>query len=168
MALKPSGQAPVVESANVTCVRWVGLSRSVPFQQPAKSCTRWTSCPLGHTTYCVALNRLVVPEQVQWALEFAGPLVMVFASPVTIRRNRGMGTTLAWALPRNWIDTALGAMILPRLPSAPPPGWSASSPSVVMSRMTGQKYVDLSPNRHVVPAAPSDPPGALPPVDRLP
>src|SRR5690348_18471031 len=139
MALKPAGQAPVVASANATCVRWFALSRSTPFEQAAHSCTRWTSWPRGHSTYWVALNRLGVPEQVQWALEFAGPLVMVFASPVTIRRNRGMGTTLAWALPRNWIDTALGAMILPRLPSAPPPGWSASSPSVVVSRMTGQK-----------------------------
>jgi hypothetical protein len=37
-----------------------------------------------------------------------------------------------------------------------------------MSRMTGQKYVDLSPNRQVVPAAASDSSVALPSVDRLP
>jgi hypothetical protein len=50
-----------------------------------------------------------------------------------------MATTLARALPRNWSETDVGVRIVPRLPSAPPPGWSASSPAVRMSRSTGQK-----------------------------
>ena len=111
-----------------------------------------------------------VPEQVQWALAFGsfGPLVTAFASPVMTRRKRGIATTFAARLPRNGSVTEVGVRIVPMLPSAPPPGAPASSPAVRMSRSTGQKYVDRSPRRQVVPAAASEASVVLPSVDRFP
>src|ERR1700733_10895520 len=93
MATNPAGQAPVRWSANATCDRWFALSMFLPSQQPGKSCTRTTRCPAGQIGY-LSDSRSVKPEQVQEARALAGPRLVGLASPVSARRNFGIGVTL--------------------------------------------------------------------------
>src|SRR5436853_7525951 len=99
IALVPLGHAPVL-SGNTTCVRWLVLSMFVPSQQLGKSSWRTSSLPRGQSGYLV-VNRLVKPVQLHLALAAAPPLIAALASPVMIRMNSGMATTLAVGLPRH-------------------------------------------------------------------
>jgi hypothetical protein len=118
----------------------------------------------------VELARSGVPEHAHLAraCEAVGPVVTALASPVTIRRNLGMARTFCCGLPRNSSETAAGVRMWPRLPSCPPPGRSASSPTWRMSRSTGQKYADRSPRWQVVAAPARDVSVELPSVEALP
>ncbi|GAA2222424.1 hypothetical protein GCM10010104_11320 [Streptomyces indiaensis] len=69
----------------------------------------------------------------------APPFALAFASPVMMRRKRGMATTLVAGLPTKVRLADVGVRILPTLPSAPPPGLPASALSTpARSRSTGQ------------------------------
>src|SRR3954447_270822 len=117
MARKPAGQVPVVLSAKATWLRWLALSMFLPSQQPGKSWIRVTRLPRGQIGY-LSDSRSVKPEQVQVARAFAGPRLVGFASPVSSRRNRGIGVTLLVALPRYSILTAAGRTMPPVLPGS--------------------------------------------------
>src|SRR5213592_1191882 len=107
MALKPPAQLPCA-SANATCVRWLALSMFWPSQQLWNLNERTTLLPWGQIGYCVVNCTLFSkPVQLQCALAFARPLVVVFASPVMIRRNFGIATTLLFGLPTNLICACL-------------------------------------------------------------
>src|SRR6266511_291208 len=150
-ACVPFGHCPL-SAGNTMCVRWLALSVSFPFQQLGNSRTRRTPPP-GQIGYLV-VTRLSKPRHVHCARALVGPLVPAFASPVIARMKRGIGTTLAWALPRKSSCTETGRRILPSLPSTPPPPAFASAPTASRRRRTGQKYADRSPSRQVVsPAA---------------
>src|SRR5258708_27672155 len=99
MATNPAGQAPVVLSAKARCDRWFVLSMFLPSQQPGKSCTRITLLFAGQIGY-LSDSRSAKPEQVQVARALAGPRLVGLASPVSARRNFGIGVTLLVALPR--------------------------------------------------------------------
>src|SRR5690242_7574490 len=114
MATNPAGQAPVVLSAKATWVRWLVLSMFLPSQQPGKSCTRSTFRPAGQIGY-LSERRSVKPEQIQVARALAGPRLVGLASPVSSRRNLGIGVTLLVALPRYSISTAAGRRMPPVL-----------------------------------------------------
>ncbi|EKX68107.1 hypothetical protein STRIP9103_09480 [Streptomyces ipomoeae 91-03] len=79
------------------------------------------------------------PVQLHEALALAVPLTNALASPVMMRRNLGIATTLPRGLPTKSKVAFLAVRIRPVLPSAPPPCLSASN-SLVPScrRSTGQ------------------------------
>ncbi len=111
-----------------------------PSQQLWKANERTTSLPSGQIGYLsVSWTLSSKPVQLKCALALAGPLVKALASPVMMRRNFGIATTLPAALPTYLISACLAWMILPALPSLPPPSlfWSKSCvPS--WTRTTGQ------------------------------
>src|SRR4051812_25217834 len=86
----------------------------LPSQQPGKSWTRVTRAPRGQMGY-LSDSRSVKPEQVQVARAFAGPRLVGLASPVSSRRNFGIGTTLPAGLPRYSMSTVAGRTIPPVL-----------------------------------------------------
>src|ERR1044072_1487865 len=139
MALKPLGQLPLA-SAKATCVRGLALSMFLPAQQLWYLNVRTTSLPDGQRGYlsfsCTLFSK---PVQLQEALALAGPFVNALASPVMMRRNFGIATTLPRGLPTKDRVDDLAVRILPMLPSAPPPCLPASN-SLVPScrRSTGQ------------------------------
>src|SRR5438105_481968 len=117
MATNPAPQAPVLGSANATCVRWLALSVFLPSQQPGKSLMRSTLLPCGQITY-VLVSRFSNPLHVQDDRALAGPRLVGFASPVSSRRNLGIGTTLVVGLPRYSIFALAGRWMTPALPGS--------------------------------------------------
>ncbi len=76
--------------ANATWVRWLALS---VFARPSSSGRRTSAppdCPRGQIGYLSLSWRFSKPVQLQEALALASPLVNAFASPVMIRRKRGI------------------------------------------------------------------------------
>src|SRR6185369_9016524 len=112
IALNPDGQAPVLTSANATWVRWLALSVFLPSQQPGKSSTRSTRLPAGQMTY-LSVSRFSKPLQVQAERALAGPRLVGLASPVSSRRNFGIGTTFVVGLPRYSIFAETGRWMTP-------------------------------------------------------
>src|SRR3954469_12868253 len=109
IASKPFGQAPLLGSANASCVRWLALSMFLPSQQLWKAKVRTTLLPCGQSGYCsVSWTLSSKPVQLQCALAFARPLVVVLASPVMMRRNCGIATTLPDGLPTYLISACTG------------------------------------------------------------
>src|SRR5690242_137280 len=113
MALVRAGQAPVL-CGNTTCVGWLALSMCLPSQPRGKSRVRWTLRPRGQIGYCCEV-RLVKPVQVHLALALAPPLIAALASPVMIRRNCGMATTLDTAFPCHTREAEAGRICVPML-----------------------------------------------------
>ena len=139
MAWKPCGHWPVRSSAKATWSRWLALSVFCPSQQPAKSRMRTSRLPSGHNGYLSVNARSSNPVHVHRALAFARPFVTAFASPVAMRRNRGIAVTVLRGLPRNSRRTSLGSMMLPMLPSARLCSARSELSSPLRSRRTGQK-----------------------------
>ncbi len=138
MASKPAGQVPSAAS-KATWVRWLALSMLRPSQQLWNLKVRTTSLPDGHSGYLSLSCRSSKPVQLQEALALAGPFTKAFASPVMMRRRRGIATTLLFGLPTNVSVAALAVTIWPELPSVPPPGLSASRSCLPFCRRsTGQ------------------------------
>src|SRR4051812_33599762 len=95
------GQRPLPSgSAKTMCERWFALSVFFPSQQFWNSAIRSTLLPAGQSGYFVVVTRFSKPVQLHLALALAPPLVAALASPVMMRRNRGIAVTLARGLPR--------------------------------------------------------------------
>lgn len=110
IARKPSAHPPSA-SAKTTWVRWSALSMFRPSQQLWNLNVRTTRLPAGHRGYLSLSCRSSKPVQLQDALALATPLVNDMASPVMIRRKRGISTTLPTGLPRNVSETEAGVWI---------------------------------------------------------
>ena len=92
-------------------------------------------CRPGRSGTC-RTRRSVKPEQVQVARALAGPRLVGLASPVSARRNFGIGTTLLVALPRYSMSDAGRAARYRRCCSAVP-GWGPAASGRAAGTLAG-------------------------------